>query len=206
MINNSLTEELEKVILKKICQTRSYPKSIDEIIGNLENKLSEFNPIQNAFDLEPYFGEGKRVETAKKLLLEKDKIKNEWLKPYWTKKGKKKIDFKGLYIFIYDSTPFYVGISKGVIGRICQHLKGKSHYTSTLAFKIGLITYEFQNGKQYSGQRKIFDFKTYVEPAKKFLMKQKVSLLHLENIEELALFEIFCSMKLGTWLNDFETH
>ena len=205
-MNEMLETELEEVILKEICQNRPYPKSIDEIIENLDTRYKEFNPIQNSFELEPYFGTGKGVERAKKLLLNDGKIKSEWLRPYFTKEGAQKNDIRGLYIFIFNSTPFYVGISKSVVSRISQHLKGKSHYTSTLAFKIGLIIYKYQNKKPYGEHRRKFDFKTYVEPAKNFLMKQKISLLHIQNIEELALFEIYCSMKLGTWLNDFETH
>lgn len=205
MLNN-INNELESVIVGKISQSRVYPKSFEEIIVSIQNKLNEFSPLQNSFELEPYFGEGKREKTAIKLLLEHSKIKNEWLRTYYTKKGKEKKDFKGLYIFFHNNTPFYVGISKGVIGRICQHLKGKTHNNSTLAYKIGLIKYEYENERPYDGERDDFDFVNYVEPAKKFLLKQQVSLCHIDNIEELAIFEIYCSMKLGTWLNDFETH
>lgn len=201
-----INDELESVILKEIRQSRAYQKSFNEIIGNMENRFNLFNPIQDSFCIETYFGSDKGEVRAKNLLLKDGKIKKEWMRPYLTKEGNKKVDFRGLYIFFNDSTPFYVGISKGVIGRILQHLKGKTHYTSTLAFKIGLIVYKFQNGVEYDGQRKEFDFKKYVEPVKIFLMKQKISLFHIDNIEELAIFEIFCSMKMGTWLNDFETH
>lgn len=206
MAYKDLTSELEKVILNKICQSRSYSKSFDVIFKNLENKLNEFNPLQNSFELEPFFGEKKREKTAIKLLLEQNKIKKDWIKTYKTKKGKKKEDFKGLYIFYHNSTPFYVGISKGVIGRICQHLKGKTHNNSTLAYKIGLIKYEYENGSPYEGERENFDFISHVEPVKKFLLKQKISILPIDNAEELFLFEVYCSMKLGTWCNDFETH
>lgn len=201
-----LTEELEKVILKKICQTRPYPKSFEEIIRNLEKKFNEFNPIQNSSPIEPYFGQGRGEETAKKLLIKDGKIKSEWLRPYSTKEGKEKIDFRGLYIFVYDTIPIYAGISKGVIGRVYQHLKGRKHFSASLAFKIGLLKYEFENGSPYLGKRADLDFIRNVEPIQRFLMNQKIALLSIENIEELYLFEIYCSMKLGTWLNDFETH
>lgn len=206
MINNVLATELEIVIVKKFCQKRIYTKSFTQIIDSLDSKFKEFDLIINSFDLEPYFGVGKRDGTAKKLLLSDKRIKNEWLKSYKTKKGKNKIDFKGLYVFIHNTTPFYVGISKGVIGRICQHLKGKTHNNSTLAYKIGLIKYEHENGRPYSGEREKFDFVSYVEPVKNFLLKQKIAFIPIDNDEELFLFEIYCSMKLGTWFNDFETH
>ncbi len=201
-----MNEELEKVILKVIRQSRKYDKTFEEIICNLDKRFKSLNSKQNTFNVEDYFGLNKGEKTAKKLLVKDGIIKEDWLRTYLTKDGTEKIDFRGLYVFFVDSTPFYVGISKGVIGRILQHLKGKSHYTSTLAFKIGLIVYEFRNGHQYVGKRKQFDFKNFVEPAKTFLMKQKVALFNIDNVEELAIFEIFCSIKLGTWLNDFETH
>lgn len=197
---------LEQKIIETICQSRNYQKSFEMIIGNMNDRFNLFNPNQDTISVEKYFGSGMGEKTAKKSLLKAGIIQSEWLRPYLTKEGKEKIDFRGLYIFLNNTVSFYVGISKGVIGRICQHVKGKSHYTSTLAFKIGLIIYEASNNEKFNGKRMQFDFNTYVEPAKNFLMKQKVSLFHIENIEELALFEIYCSMKLGTWLNDFETH
>lgn len=87
-------------------------------------------------------------------------------------KGETKKDFQGIYVFVHDRTPFYIGISKGVIGRIIQHTKGHSHHTSTLAYNIGLIRYEIEKGHKYIGGRKEFDFKADVAPAKEFLLKQ----------------------------------
>lgn len=201
-----MKDELEAVILKQICQYRTYNKSFEEIISNLENKFNEFNPVENSFSIETYFGEGKRVKTATKLLLEQNKIRNDWLRTYTTKKGKEKNDFKGLYIFYHNSRPFYVGISKGVIGRICQHVKGNTHNNSTLAYKIGLIKYEYEKGEPYEGEREDFDFVSHVEPIKQFLLKQKIAFLPISNDEELFLFEVYCSMQLKTRFNDFETH
>lgn len=206
MIDNALSESLGHEILKQICQSRKYQKSFEEIITNLESKFNEFNPIQNSFPIEIYFGEGKRENQAKSLLSNDGIIGKDWLKQSYTKGGNPKIDFKGVYIFIHDLTPFYVGISRKVIGRICQHLKGRTHNSASLAYKIALITYQHQNGKPYLGERKDLNFKEYVVPVQQFLLKQKLAFLPIENDEELFLFELYCSMKLGTWLNDFETH
>ena len=52
----------------------------------------------------------------------------------------------------------------------------------------------------------ICNLESDVEPAKIFLLRQKIAFLPINNDEELCLFEIYCSMKLGTWFNDFETH
>jgi hypothetical protein len=75
-----------------------------------------------------------------------------------------------------------------------------------LAYNIGLIRHQILNGEEYTGRRKEFDFNNNVTPAKDFLFKQKIAFLPIENSEELYLFEIFCAMKLGCWLNKFETH
>lgn len=199
-------DQLEQKILKKIKEKRTFPFTFCELTDTFEDKFSKFNPTVNCFDIAEYFSEGTGQVSAREKLLANNKIEADWLREYQTKKGKVKTDFSGLYVFINDKTPFYVGISKGVIGRIFQHVKGHSHNTSTLAYNIGLIRHELLIGEKYLGERKEFDFKTKVEPVKLFLLKQKIAFLHIDNPEELALFEIFCSMKLKTILNKFETH
>ena len=199
-------EELEEKILEIIKVKRTFPLTFQELTDGFEEKFSKFNPTVNCFEISDYFSEGiGQVEARKKLLADK-KIESDWLREYETKKGNIKVDFSGLYVFLNDKTPFYVGISKGVIGRILQHTKGHNCNTSTLAYNIGLIRYKLITGKEYLGTREKLNFKTEVEPVKKFLVKQKIAFLHIDNPEELALFEIFCSMKLRTMLNTFETH
>ncbi len=143
---------------------------------------------------------------ATKKLFADGRIKSEWLRDYKTKKGKIKKVFKGLYIFINDNSPFYVAISKGVIGRLFQHTKGHNLNNSTLTYNIGLIRHEFLTGQKHTGDRKELNFKTEVEPVKEFLLLQKIASLPIDNHEELYLFEIFYSLKLQTFLNKFETH
>jgi len=41
---------------------------------------------------------------------------------------------------------------------------------------------------------------------KEILKKMEISTIKIEDDDELALFEIYCSMKLETVLNTFETH
>lgn len=198
--------ELESKILAAIKAPRTYLKSFSDLVKDFETKFSNFDPLSNCFDIDNYFGIGKGQVTATKKLIADGKIKEEWLTEYITKKGKVKKDFIGLYVFINESSAFYIGISKGVIGRISQHVKGHSHHTSTLAYNIGIISSEIMTGQKYNGKRKEFKFKAEVEPIKKFLLKQKIALFPIDNHEELYLFEIFCSMKLQTFLNKFETH
>lgn len=198
--------ELEKNLLETITKKQVYKASFAEIVSGFEIKLENFNPVKNCFEIEKYFGGKGGIVTARKKLIDDGIIDKSCLREYQTKAGKVKLDFKGLYVYLHEETPIYVGISKGIIGRTLQHLKGHSHNTSTLAFNIGLIRYEIQNGEKYIGHRKKFDFKVDVTPAKQFLLKQKIAFLPIANDEEMYLFEIYCAMNLQCWLNKFETH
>lgn len=197
---------LETQLLKLIIQKQVYKTSFKDLVASFETKLAQFDPPSRSFELKNYFlGKEGQVGITRHLLADR-LIEEKWLRQYETKKGKVKKDFKGLYVFLHGDTPFYVGISKGVIGRIQQHLKGHSHNQSTLAYNIGLLRYEILKGEKYAGGRKHFDFKADVTPAKEFLLKQRLAFLPIENDEEMYLFEIYCAMSLQCWLNKFETH
>lgn len=197
---------LETKLLSTIRRKQVYKTSFSELVSSFDKKLSAFNPAAKSFELQKYFVEGQGQVRVTRHLVADNIIQESWLREYQTKKGKTKKDFKGLYVFLHKKTPIYVGISKGVIGRILQHLKGHSHHTSTLAYGIGLVRYEILRGEKYSGIRKQFKFKDDVGPAKEFLRKQRVAFIPIANDAELYLFEIYCAMQLGCWLNKFETH
>lgn len=197
---------LDEDLLERILFARNHKYSFQTLVNNFPEKLDEFDPVNNCIEIQSYFGEGYGSVSAKEKLLKDGIIENNWLYKYVTKKGKEKEDFKGIYIFLYHKIPFYVGISKGVIGRILQHVKGNNHFTSTLAYNIALLQYEKKFDKEYIGERKKFDFKNNVTPVKKFLLHQQIAFLPIFCDEELYLFEIYCAMKYGTMLNSFETH
>jgi hypothetical protein len=195
--------EKEQEIIKQITEPRKISKTFKNIVEGFESKFDSFNPVGNCFEINCYFGEKLGKTTAKEMLINDKKIKKEWLKGT--------SDFMGIYVFVHESPlherfPFYVGISQGVIGRIIQHTKGHSHNTASLAYKIGLIRYKLLNGKEYNGNRKDFNFETEVEPVKDFLLRQRIALFPINNPVELYLFETYCSMRLNTYLNNFETH
>lgn len=198
--------KLESTLLKTLLQKQDYRKSFATIVENFEEKLANFDPVNNGIEIEKYFSAGNGLASIKKRLLADNVFKPEDIYTYKTKCGNNKTDVKGLYVFIYENKPIYVGISRGIINRMLQHLRGKSHNTSTLAYNIGLIRHEILQGEKYIGRRNEFDFNSNVTPAKDFLFKQKIAFLPIENSEELYLFEIYCAMKLGCWLNKFETH
>lgn len=199
---------LEHTLLETLLQKPVYKKSFSDIVNNFEDKLASFDPVNNCVEIEKYFNTsaGNGMASILKKLLTDNVFKSEDICTYKTKGGKNKTDVKGLYVFVHGNEPIYVGISRGIIYRTLQHLRGKSHNTSTLAFNIGLIRHQIFQGEEYTGVRKDFDYNNNVTPAKDFLFKQKIAFLPIENSEELYLFEIFCAMKLGCWLNKFETH
>ena len=199
-------QEIEENILEKIKAPMTISKSFSELVSGFESKYAKIDFNKSSFPINQYFGSSMGQVSATLKLLADNKIKQDWLEDRYTKNGNIKNDFKGIYFFINDKTPFYVGISKGVIGRILQHTKGHSHNTSTLAYNIGLLRYELISGNKYLGVRKELNFKNEVEPVKKFLLNQKIAFLHIDNDYELYLFEVYCSMKLRTILNNFETH
>src|ERR1700674_3468875 len=45
-------------------------------------------------------------------------------------------DFSGCYVLLRDGEPFYVGISRGVVGRLRQHGKGSTHFDASLAYRM----------------------------------------------------------------------
>ncbi|WP_343614073.1 GIY-YIG nuclease family protein [Flavobacterium sp.] len=198
--------DFEKHLKNAIQEERKLQVSFFDLVSKFEKKISNFDFENNSILISDYFYSGNGQKNIMKSLISENKVNKENCREYSTKEGNLKYDFKGVYFFLLDNKPFYVGISKGVIGRICQHLKGKNHNTSSLAYKLGLLRYEYLNNKKHLGKRKELNFVTEVEPVKQFLQKQKIAWISIDNDEELYLFEIYCSMKFKTILNSFETH
>lgn len=166
-------------------------KNIDEKFTEMFN---DFSPVNSNFSIENYFGEGLGLSTSLKTLLANSLI----YEPE---------DFQGIYVFFKDNHPFYVGISRHVIKRITQHVKGKNHFSSSLCYRLGANLYEKEMGVVHSGGRAGLDFKKYCDPGKAALMKCNVAFYKVEDFLELYLFEVYVAMKLGTLhYNLFETH
>lgn len=45
-------------------------------------------------------------------------------------------DFSGCYVLQEDRTPIYVGISRGVLNRLRQHMLGEDHFAASLAYMM----------------------------------------------------------------------
>jgi predicted GIY-YIG superfamily endonuclease len=113
------------------------------------------------------------------------------------------IGFKGLYVFWEKEKAVYVGISKNVIRRLVQHIKGTTYHSSTFPIKILKMDDENKYGKL--GRK---EFKSHIlKPVQKNkIKKMKISFIPFDDDVELYLFEVYCAIELGCRYNTFETH
>lgn len=114
-------------------------------------------------------------------------------------------DFPGCYIFIEGEKPFYVGISRGVINRIVQHLNSDTHYSASLVYRMASKDYQPKMTRGKAMKDELF-YSTFLS-AQKRLRQMKIAFVEIDNDLELYLFEVFAAIKLGTdeW-NTFRTH
>jgi predicted GIY-YIG superfamily endonuclease len=196
--------QVEKLIIKEITRKDKDTLTFEEMVNGFKRKLAKFDPVKNSFEIETYFGHNIGKTTITENLIKAGKIKKDWIKPYKTKTGKTRNGLKGLYVFLHKDIPFYVGISKNVIARLEQHLKGKNHNTSTLAFNMTKLRKKIK-GEEHTGTRDKLDYDE-VLPAKEFLKRQKLAIINFDNDDELYIFEVYTALKLKTFLNNFGTH
>ncbi|MBB4079177.1 hypothetical protein GGR28_001797 [Lewinella aquimaris] len=148
---------------------------------------------QHAYAIEDLVGFRKGKSAARKLLI--DDGHEDWF-------PNEADDFRGIYVWYHDGKPFYAGISRGVLGRLKQHVNGKSHFSASMAYKIARTLYN-----EYDGGREDFDPDCEkIGHVQNWLLQQEIAMLPISDPDQLALFEIYCSIKMGTVLNTFETH
>jgi len=114
-------------------------------------------------------------------------------------------DFPGCYVFIDGEKPIYVGISRGVIKRLVQHLNYDSHYSASLIYRMASEDYPHEMKRDQA--MKDEQFKSVFFSAQERLRQMKIAFVEIDNDLELYVFEVFASMKLDTdmW-NTFRTH
>jgi hypothetical protein len=118
------------------------------------------------------------------------------------KKGAR--DFPGCYVFLRGTRPVYVGISRKVRSRVRQHIRGRSHYEATLAYRMAKGT------RRVGARAKNMKSPAFVRRftlAKQRLSTHRVACVVIRNPLELYIFEAYAAMALDTarW-NTFETH
>lgn len=114
-------------------------------------------------------------------------------------------DFAGCYVIVKNKRPIYVGISRSVITRISQHVKGKTHFDASFAYRIA--TARFSHDMHRAVAMSDPKFRKEFSKARKYLNSSRVAFIEIENDLELYLFEAYCAMELKTsrW-NTFRTH
>lgn len=114
-------------------------------------------------------------------------------------------DFSGCYALIDHHRPIYVGISRGVLSRIRQHMLGRTHFDASLAYRVA------QRRRPAKGRRSAnmedAEFRAAFAGAQEYLRTLQVAAVQIENSLELYVFEAYAAMELGTseW-NSFRTH
>jgi hypothetical protein len=114
-------------------------------------------------------------------------------------------DFSGCYVLMRDRKPFYVGISRGVVGRLRQHGKGTTHFDASLAYRMACekMPHELTRDEAMKDP----DFRRAFDEAQTLIRHSSVAFVEISNPLELYLFEAYCAIELDTseW-NTFRTH
>lgn len=121
------------------------------------------------------------------------------------KRLERRADFSGCYLFIENGSPLYVGISRGVVGRLFQHLTSANHFSGSLAYYIA----KRQNDPGGTRKENMSDsaFRALFENSQRRLEQCSIASVEINNSVELHLFEVYAAMELGTGeLNTFRTH
>jgi hypothetical protein len=114
-------------------------------------------------------------------------------------------DFSGCYVLVDSGRPIYVGISRKVLSRLRQHLRGKTHFDASLVYAVA------QRRHPTAGHRSSvmasLEFQKAFADAQSYLRSLHVAFVQIDNPLELYLFEAYAAMALGTheW-NTFRTH
>ena len=116
-----------------------------------------------------------------------------------------KKDFSGCYVLIESDSPIYVGISRSIISRLLQHVKGTTHFDATLAYRMA--NEDIKHSLSRSDAMQTVEMKNQFERAKARISKMDVAFIEIKNDIEIYLFEAYCAMELDTkkW-NTFATH
>jgi hypothetical protein len=117
----------------------------------------------------------------------------------------RKIDFSGCYVFLRGKKPFYVGISRGVVKRLIQYVRGKSHFEATLAYRMACDN--IRHKKTQVEAMKAPEFQRAFSAAQGKIVTSEVAFIKIKNPLHLYLFEVYCAMDLKTYKwNKFRTH
>jgi hypothetical protein len=130
----------------------------------------------------------------------------------WSSEPQKKHVFPGCYVFIEDSTPIYVGISRNVLNRIGNHVKGKTQLSASFAYRIAADQQQDPGGLATVAMKdKDSALYRLFEEMKRRITEMNVAFIPVDIESDcgisLYMFEPYAAAKLGTlkW-NKFTTH
>ena len=114
-------------------------------------------------------------------------------------------DFSGCYVFLEDTKPIYVGISRRVVRRLIQHLNTDTHFSASLVYRMASKDYPHTMRREQA--MKDDQFQQVFFQVQKRLRAMNIAFIPIENDLELYVFEVYAAMALdtGTW-NTFRTH
>ena len=115
------------------------------------------------------------------------------------------VDFPGCYVFLDAGKPVYVGISRGVVKRLVQHLNYDSHYSASLVYRMACEEYPHEMRRDQA--MKDDQFRAVFFAVQSRLREMTVAFIQIDNDLELYVFEVYAAMNLDTdtW-NTFRTH
>lgn len=114
-------------------------------------------------------------------------------------------DFSGVYVLVEKDRPIYVGISRKVICRLRQHVRGKTHFDASFAYSVARRRLPTDGTRNTTMSDPVF--RETFNGAQGYLRGLSVAFITIDNPLELYLFEAYAAMALGTheW-NTFRTH
>jgi hypothetical protein len=119
-------------------------------------------------------------------------------------------DFQGCYLLIEKGAPVYDGISRKVISRLIQHVRGKTHFDASLAYRMAWRCWKSLDGKAKLRRDAAMangEFIILFRREQERIRSMDVAMIEVGNDLELYLFEAYCAMELRTVEhNSFRTH
>jgi hypothetical protein len=117
----------------------------------------------------------------------------------------------GIYLFLENGAPVYVGQSRNLRDRLAAHCRPSGdHYKATLAFNIARRELEEESGKLPGIRAEVEALPVFQQPfkqAKERVAAMEVRYLVCDDSELRTVFEVFAAERLGTMTyNTFETH
>jgi hypothetical protein len=136
----------------------------------------------------------------------------------WEAPGTARLDHRpripkkpGLYLFLEDGKPVYVGQSRNLRQRLASHCrKSSGHNSASFAFNIARRELEAKGVDLPGSREKVEKLDVFEEPflrAKKRLDAMEVRYIRCDDPELRTVFEVYAAERLGTkTFNTFETH